>query len=44
MADLVVAQIAEIAQFDDFAARFAKLVEGLVHLGNLLCADQGEVR
>src|SRR5258706_2005226 len=40
MADFVVAQIAEIAQLDDFPAGFAKLVEGLLHQSSLFSAHQ----
>ena len=44
VANLVIAQIAEIAQFDDFAARLAELVEGLVHQGGLFGTHEREVR
>src|ERR1017187_10498713 len=42
-ADLVIAQIAEIPHFDDSAARFDKLVEGLVDQRDLLDVHQGDV-
>jgi hypothetical protein len=44
LADFLVAKVAEVAEFDDFAARFAKLFERPVEEGHALGVHEGEVR